>query len=82
MSGRLRVLTANDLAASFFPQATSYGARPGAAALQATVDDCTARPAARCGSTPAISPTARPPPTERWDASTIGSRSARPCATA
>ncbi len=38
MSG-VRILTTNDFVASFFPQATSYGGLPGAAALQATVDD-------------------------------------------
>jgi hypothetical protein len=38
MSG-LRILTTNDFVGSFFPQATSYGCLPGAAALQATVDD-------------------------------------------
>jgi hypothetical protein len=35
----LRIITTNDFVGSFFPQATSYGALPGAAALQATVDD-------------------------------------------
>jgi hypothetical protein len=35
----VRILTTNDFVASFFPQATSYGAPPGASALQATVDD-------------------------------------------
>ena len=35
----VRVLTTNDFVASFFPQATSYGRLPGAAALRATVDD-------------------------------------------
>jgi len=35
----VRILTTNDFVGSFFPQATSYGALPGAAALQATVDD-------------------------------------------
>jgi hypothetical protein len=34
-----RVLTTNDFVGSFFPQPTSYGELPGAAALQATVDD-------------------------------------------
>jgi hypothetical protein len=34
-----RVLTTNDFVGSFFPQDTSYGRLPGAAALQATVDD-------------------------------------------
>jgi hypothetical protein len=36
---RVRILTTSDLVASFFPQATSYGSLPGAAALQATIDD-------------------------------------------
>ena len=35
----MRVVTTNDFVGSFFPQATSYGGLPGAAALQATVDD-------------------------------------------
>jgi hypothetical protein len=35
----VRILTTNDFVASFFPQTTSYGQLPGAAALQATVDD-------------------------------------------
>jgi hypothetical protein len=35
----VRILTTNDFVGSFFPQATSYGRLPGAAALQATVDD-------------------------------------------
>jgi hypothetical protein len=35
----VRILTTNDFVASFFPQPTSYGRLPGAAALQATVDD-------------------------------------------
>src|SRR5829696_3372081 len=35
----VRILTTNDFVGSFFPQATSYGALPGAAGLQATVDD-------------------------------------------
>jgi hypothetical protein len=35
----MRILTTNDFVGSFFPQATSYGRLPGAAALQATVDD-------------------------------------------
>jgi hypothetical protein len=35
----VRVVTTNDFVGSFFPQPTSYGALPGAAALQATVDD-------------------------------------------
>jgi 2',3'-cyclic-nucleotide 2'-phosphodiesterase (5'-nucleotidase family) len=35
----VRVVTTNDFVGSFFPQATSYGRLPGAAALQATVDD-------------------------------------------
>jgi hypothetical protein len=35
----VRILTTNDFLASFFPQTTSYGRLPGAAALQATVDD-------------------------------------------
>jgi hypothetical protein len=34
-----RVLTTNDFVGSFFPQPTSYGELPGAAALQATIDD-------------------------------------------
>ena len=38
MSG-VRILTTNDFVASFFPRTTSYGRLPGAAALQATVDD-------------------------------------------
>lgn len=36
--GYARVLTTNDFVGSFFPQPTSYGELPGAAALQATVD--------------------------------------------
>src|SRR5829696_3876619 len=39
----VRILTTNDFVGSFFPQATSYGALPGAAALQATVDDLRAQ---------------------------------------
>jgi 2',3'-cyclic-nucleotide 2'-phosphodiesterase (5'-nucleotidase family) len=35
----VRILTTNDFVGSFFPQPTSYGALPGAAALQATIDD-------------------------------------------
>jgi len=35
----VRIVTTNDFLASFFPQPTSYGSLPGAAALQATVDD-------------------------------------------
>jgi 2',3'-cyclic-nucleotide 2'-phosphodiesterase (5'-nucleotidase family) len=35
----VRVVTTNDFVASFFPQATSYGALPGAAALRITVED-------------------------------------------
>jgi hypothetical protein len=35
----VRILTTNDFVGSFFPQPTSYGGLPGAAALQATVDD-------------------------------------------
>ncbi|MGI8781948.1 MAG: hypothetical protein ACR2L8_17585 [Solirubrobacteraceae bacterium] len=35
----MRILTTNDFVGSFHPQATSYGRLPGAAALQATVDD-------------------------------------------
>ena len=35
----VRIVTTNDFVGSFFPQATSYGALPGAAALRATVDD-------------------------------------------
>ena len=35
----MRLLTTTDFLASFFTQATSYGRLPGAAALQATVDD-------------------------------------------
>ncbi len=35
----MRVVTTNDFVGSFFPQATSYGRLPGAAALQAAVDD-------------------------------------------
>jgi hypothetical protein len=35
----VRVVTTNDFVGSFFPQPTSYGELPGAAALQATVDD-------------------------------------------
>jgi len=35
----VRVLTTNDFVGSFFAQPTSYGQLPGAAALQATVDD-------------------------------------------
>ena len=35
----VRILTTNDFVALFFPQATSYGGLPGAAALQATVDE-------------------------------------------
>jgi hypothetical protein len=35
----VRILTTNDFVASFFPQPTSYGRLPGAAALGATVDD-------------------------------------------
>lgn len=35
----MRVLTTNDFVGSFFPQPTSYGMLPGAAALQATIDD-------------------------------------------
>jgi hypothetical protein len=35
----VRILTTNDSVASLFPQTTSYGRLPGAAALQATVDD-------------------------------------------
>jgi hypothetical protein len=35
----VRIVTTNDFVASFFPQATSYGRLPGAAALRATVDD-------------------------------------------
>ena len=35
----MRIVTTNDFVASFFPQATSYGRLPGAAALRATVDD-------------------------------------------
>ena len=35
----MRVLATNDFVGSFFPQATSYGRLPGAAALAATVDD-------------------------------------------
>ena len=35
----MRVVATNDFVGSFFPQATSYGTLPGAAALQATVDD-------------------------------------------
>jgi hypothetical protein len=34
-----RILTTDDFVGSFFPQPTSYGRLPGAAALQATVDD-------------------------------------------
>jgi hypothetical protein len=34
-----RIVTTNDFVGSFFPQATSYGRLPGAAALQAAVDD-------------------------------------------
>ena len=34
----MRIVTTNDFVGSFFPQATSYGRLPGAAALQATVD--------------------------------------------
>ena len=34
----MRILTTNDFVGSFHPQATSYGALPGARALQATVD--------------------------------------------
>ncbi len=37
MSG-VRIVTTNDFVGSFFPQATSYGRLPGAAALRATVD--------------------------------------------
>ena len=37
--GAVRILTTNDFVGSFFPQPTSYGRLPGAAALQATVDD-------------------------------------------
>ena len=33
-----RIVTTNDFVGSFFPQATSYGRLPGAAALRATVD--------------------------------------------
>jgi hypothetical protein len=36
---RARIVTTDDFVGSFFPQATSYGRLPGAAALQATVDD-------------------------------------------
>lgn len=39
----VRIVTTNDFVASFFPQATSYGVLPGAAALQATVDDLRAQ---------------------------------------
>jgi hypothetical protein len=39
----VRVLTTNDFVGSFFPQSTSYGRLPGAAALQATVDDLRTR---------------------------------------
>ena len=39
----VRVLTTNDFVGSFFPQSTSYGRLPGAAALQATVDDLRAQ---------------------------------------
>jgi 2',3'-cyclic-nucleotide 2'-phosphodiesterase (5'-nucleotidase family) len=35
----VRILTTNDFVGSFFPQATSYGGLPGAAALRATVDE-------------------------------------------
>ena len=35
----MRILTTSDFVGSFFPQPTSYGRLPGAAALQATVDD-------------------------------------------
>jgi hypothetical protein len=35
----VRIVTTNDLVGSFFPQPTSYGTLPGAAALQAAVDD-------------------------------------------
>ena len=35
----VRIMTTTDLVGSFFPQATSYGRLPGAAALQATVED-------------------------------------------
>ena len=35
----LRILTTNDFVGSFFPQTTSYGRLPGAAALRATVED-------------------------------------------
>jgi hypothetical protein len=35
----MRILTTNDFVGSMFPQPTSYGELPGAAALQATVDD-------------------------------------------
>ncbi len=35
----VRVVATNDFVGSFFPQPTSYGELPGAAALQATVDD-------------------------------------------
>jgi hypothetical protein len=35
----VRIVTTDDFVGSFFPQATSYGELPGAAALQATVDD-------------------------------------------
>jgi hypothetical protein len=35
----VRLLTTNDFVGSFFPQPTSYGTLPGAAALQATIDD-------------------------------------------
>ena len=34
-----RIVTTNDFVGSFFPQVTSYGALPGGAAMQATVDD-------------------------------------------
>ena len=51
----VRILTTNDFVGSFFPQPTSYGRLPGAAALQAAVDDLRTRPAAGSGSTPATS---------------------------
>jgi hypothetical protein len=35
----VRIITTNDFVGSFFPQKTSYGRLPGAAAVQATVDE-------------------------------------------
>jgi len=90
----VRILTTNDFVALFFPQATSYGGLPGAAALQATVDEL--RDAAGGGfwvdtgdlaqgsALGTISDGAWPflALRERCGTNTTGSRSPRPCATA